>query len=116
MTDVWALMSETIALATLLRAAAASCVATLIALRAATLDVVLGSLEVTMDSESDDRGILGIDAAIPAGPLSTRVVVRIRAAAADADTLRAIAEWGANHCPVVNALRRSVPTEVLIDA
>jgi len=43
-------------------------------------------------------------------------VVSIRAAAADADTLRAIAEWGANHCPVVDALRRSVPTEVIIDA
>ena len=45
----------------LLRAAEASCVATLIAMRAASLGVTLDTLDVTVDSESDDRGILGID-------------------------------------------------------
>lgn len=100
----------------LLRAATASCVATLIALRAATLDVVIESLEVTVDSESDDRGVLGIDAATPAGPLSARVHVRVRAPGADADQVRAIVAWGTEHCPVLDALRRSVPTDVHVEA
>ena len=42
-----------------LRAAEASCVATLIAMRAAHEGVAFQDLEVTVDSESDDRGILG---------------------------------------------------------
>ena len=58
----------------LLRAANASCIATLIAMRAAELGVRLEGLEVTVDSESDDAGILGIDASVPSGPLSMRVV------------------------------------------
>src|SRR3954452_18074398 len=61
-----------------LRAAEASCVATLIAMRAAQEGVAYESLEVTVDSESDDRGILGIDDEIPAGPLRTNVRVRVR--------------------------------------
>ena len=39
--------------------------------------VALDDLEVEVDSESDDRGILGIDDSVRAGPLSGRVVVRI---------------------------------------
>ena len=97
------------------RAAAASCVATLIAMRAATLEVSLGSLEVTVDSESDDRGILGIDAAVPAGPLSVRVAVAISASGVEADQLRAIATWGVEHCPVADAVGRQVPVETLIE-
>jgi uncharacterized OsmC-like protein len=100
----------------LFRAAAASCAATLIAMRAAMLDVRIGSLEVTVDSESDDRGILGIDPSTPAGPLSVRVAVSVRASGTDADEVRAIIEWGVEHCPVVDAVRRSVPTEITIEA
>lgn len=43
-----------------LRAAAASCVASLVAIRAAATAVTLISVEVEVDSESDDRGILGL--------------------------------------------------------
>jgi uncharacterized OsmC-like protein len=99
----------------LLRAAAASCVATLVALRAATLDVAVESLEVTVDSESDDRGILGIDPAVPAGPLSLRVAVLVHAPGADADQLRGIVAWGVDHCPVIDAVRRAVPTEIRVE-
>ena len=100
----------------LLRAAAASCVVTLVAMRAAMLDVKLESLEVTVDSESDDRGILGIDLSTPAGPLSVRVAVLVRAPGADPDQVRAIVSWGVEHCPVVDAVRRAVPTEIAIEA
>ncbi len=84
----------------LLRAAEASCVVTLIAMRAAVLGISLDVLEVTVDSESDDRGILGIDESVPAGPLSGRVAVRIAADGVPAETLEEMAHWGVAHCPV----------------
>ena len=98
----------------LLRAAEASCVVTLIAMRAAMLGIRLDSLEVTVDSESDDRGLLGIDEAVPAGPLSGRVSVRLTAAGVDPTTLEEMARWGVKHCPVCDALERPIPvtTEV----
>jgi uncharacterized OsmC-like protein len=94
-----------------LRAAEASCVATLIAMRAATLEVALDEIEITVDSESDDRGILGMDDTVPAGPLSTRVAARIKGAAPP-DELEAIVRWAVEHCPVTDAVRRSVPLTV----
>jgi uncharacterized OsmC-like protein len=99
----------------LLRAAAASCTATLIAMRAAMLDVALEALQVTVDSESDDRGILGIDPSVPAGPLGMRVAVSVRATGGDTDQLRGIVEWGVAHCPVTDAVQRAVPMEVAIE-
>jgi uncharacterized OsmC-like protein len=100
----------------LLRAAEASCVVTLIAMRAAVLGISLDSVEVTVDSESDDRGILGIDETVPAGPLSGRVAVRLGAAGVEPATLEAIAHWGVKHCPVCDALERPVAltTEVAV--
>ena len=100
----------------LLRAAEASCVATLIAMRAAMLDVALDSLEVTVDSVSDDRGLLGIADDVPAGPLTGRVRVRISSSGTDAAQLAEIARWGVAHCPVCDAVERAVPitTEVVI--
>lgn len=98
----------------LLRAAEASCVATLIAMRAATLGIVLDTLDVTVDSISDDRGLLGIDEAVPAGPLSGRVAVRLAAAGVDNATLEELARWGVAHCPVCDALEREVPITVEI--
>jgi uncharacterized OsmC-like protein len=93
----------------LLRAAEASCVATLIAMRAAMLGISLDTLEVTVDSESDDRGLLGLDETVPAGPLSGRVAVRLAADGVDHARLREIAAWGVKHCPVCDALERAVP-------
>jgi uncharacterized OsmC-like protein len=98
------------------RAAHASCVATLIAMRAAEEGVVLDQLRVTVDSESDDRGILGIDPEVPAGPLSIRVVVAITAAAdADGDTVRRVVDYGVAHCPVHDLAVRAVPVEVIVE-
>jgi uncharacterized OsmC-like protein len=93
----------------LLRAAEASCVVTLIAMRVAMLGISLDTLEVTVDSESDDRGLLGLDADVPAGPLSGRVGVRLTAAGVDSATLEEIAQWGVKHCPVCDALERPIP-------
>ena len=98
----------------LLRAAEASCVVTLIAMRAAVLGVTIDTLEVTVDSESDDRGLLGIDDTVPAGPLSGRVAVRLVASGVESATLEAIAHWGVAHCPVCDALERPVPVTIVV--
>jgi len=99
----------------LLRAAEASCVVTLIAMRAAMLGISLDRLEVSVDSESDDRGLLGLDEQIPAGPLSGRVRVRLAAAGVDPATLDEVARWGVTHCPVCDALERAVPVSTEVD-
>jgi uncharacterized OsmC-like protein len=98
----------------LLRAAEASCVATLIAMRAAVHGVTLDTLEVSVDSESDDRGLLGMDDSVPSGPLSGRVRVRLVAEGVDPATLDDLARWGVEHCPVCDALQRPVPLAVEI--
>jgi len=99
-----------------LRAAEASCVATLIAMRAAMLGIELETLEVSVDSESDDRGLLAIDESVPAGPLSGRVAVRLAAPGVDSATLDEMARWGIKHCPVCDALEREVPIRTEISA
>jgi uncharacterized OsmC-like protein len=105
-----------------LRAAEASCVATLIGMRAAQLGVALAEVEVTVDSESNDWGILGIgdDAGqgAPAGPISTRIAARVRATGSGADdaTIREIVEWAVHHCPVTDAVRRAVPMTIEVDS
>ena len=98
-----------------LRAAAAGCVATLIAMRAAAVGVHLQRIEVTVDSESDDRGILGADDGVPGGPLSTRVSARLQSADADRRALREVLDWAVEHCPVTDALRRPIPITVELD-
>lgn len=96
------------------RAATASCVATLIGIRAASLGIELGPVEVVVDSESDDRGILGLDDEIPAGPLSVRIAVTIKAAAQEEALLKALVQWAVDHCPITDGLRRAVPLEVVL--
>ena len=101
----------------LLRAALANCDATVIAMRAAQLGIILERLEVTVGSESDDRGLLGVSDSVPAGPLSVRVSVRIAAKGTSADELRELVHWADQHSPVGDALRRAVPvtTEVIAE-
>lgn len=89
----------------LLRAALASCTATTIAMRAAKLGLSLTTLEVTVESHSDNRGILGLDDKIPAGLSSLATRVKIGASDASADQLRELAEWGDRHSPVACTAR-----------
>ncbi|MDP8957592.1 MAG: OsmC family protein [Actinomycetota bacterium] len=99
----------------LLRAAIASCVATLVAMRAAEEGVELSRLEVQVDSESDDRGILGMDASIPAGPLSARIRISMAADGVSPELLRRIADEGTARCPVSDAVGRAVPMTTEIE-
>jgi uncharacterized OsmC-like protein len=82
-----------------LRGAIASCTATVIAMRAATLGIALETLEVTVDSEADHRGILGLDESISAGQSAVRTTVKIRGNA-EAQVLRELVAWADAHSPV----------------
>lgn len=97
------------------RAAQAACEATMIAIRAAQQGVDLDRLEVTVTSQSDDRGMLGVGEGVPAGPLNSSARVTISARDASPDKLREIIEWAEQHSPVGDALSRAVPHEVEIE-
>ena len=99
----------------LARAAQASCDATVIAMRAAQEAISLRVLEVTVDSESDDRGLLGMDDSIPAGPLTSRIRVRIAADGIEPERLRQLVEWADHHSPVTDGCRRALPTRVEVE-
>jgi uncharacterized OsmC-like protein len=101
----------------LLRAALANCDATLIAMRAAQRGILLGKLEVSVSSDSDDRGLLGVAEPVPAGPLSVSVIVRLSAPGASIDALRELVDWAEKHSPVSDAVRRAVPvkTELVVE-
>jgi hypothetical protein len=74
-------------------------------MRAAKLGVNLTTLEVTVESYSDNRGILGLDDKISAGLSSLATRVKIGASNASADQLRGLAEWGDRHSPVACTAR-----------
>lgn len=97
------------------RAALATCDASMIALRAAQLGITLTTLEVTVESESDDAGLLGIDDSAPAGALQVRTTVRIGSEAASSERLRELVSWAETHSPVGDMLRRAVPTTLSIE-
>ena len=97
----------------LFRAALASCEATLIAMRAAQQGVELTGIEVAVDSESDDRGILGIDEGVPAGPFVVSVRIRVEPAGGGSG-IEEIVRWAHDHCPVQDLTSRPVPVSLEI--
>jgi uncharacterized OsmC-like protein len=100
----------------LFRAALASSVASTVGMEAAREGITLSSLEVEVDSESDDRGILGMDETVPAGPLSTRIGIRAAADGVEASPVREVVARGAARCPVCDATKRSVDVSLEIEA
>lgn len=98
----------------LFRSSLASCTATVIAMRAAQLSVTLSRLEVTVEGESDNRGLLGLDDSVSAGlgGLRTRVTI---GGDAPPDKLREIVAWGDAHSPIACTVRAAPATSVEID-
>jgi uncharacterized OsmC-like protein len=96
------------------RASLAACVASLATMRAAQIGLEDFRCEVDVDSESDDRGILGLDASTPAGPLSVRIGLRLAARDATSGDLEKLATWAVEHCPVSEALGRAVPVTLTV--
>ena len=95
-----------------LRASVAACVASLANMRAAQLGWTGFDVEVEVDSQSDDRGILGLDASVPGGPLSMRIGLRMRTDGIGLEDLEELAVWAVDHCPVSDAVKRGVPVHV----
>ena len=98
----------------LLRAALASCDATMVAMEAARDGIELAELTVTVDSDSDFRGVLGVDDAIQPGPLAVRVRVKLAAANATEDQLREIVHRAESRSPVRDAVARAVSMSIEI--
>jgi uncharacterized OsmC-like protein len=101
----------------LMRAALASCDATAVAMEAARDGVELTDLTVTVDSESDFRGVLGVDDTVRPGPLAVRVRIQLAADNATEDQLREIVRRAGSRSPVGDAVARavSVTTEIVTD-
>jgi uncharacterized OsmC-like protein len=93
----------------LLRAALAACDATTVAMEAAREGVELTNLTVAVESDSDFRGVLGVDESVDSGPLEVRVRIQLAAANATEDQLREIVPRAEARSPVRDALARAVP-------
>ena len=99
----------------LMRAALASCNATCIAMRAAKRGVNLAKLEVTVSSESDNRGMLGLDENVSAGLQDLLIHVRISAPGTSAEDLGELARWGCSHSPVGSTDAPSAKVQVQVE-
>jgi uncharacterized OsmC-like protein len=97
------------------RAGIASCTVTVIAMRAAELQIPLRHLEVRVESHSNDCGMIGVDEDIPAGPLGAVMHVAIGGEGATGEALREIVNWGIGHSPMADLLTRSIPLKITID-
>ena len=105
----------------LFRAGIAACSTTVIAMIAASQGITLDHLEIVVSSQSDTRGVLGMqDSAgelINPGPQAIGMQVSIRAAGVDAAVLQRLVEEGLQRSPMQSALLRHPPlsVQVLID-
>jgi len=103
----------------LFRAGLASCLATRIAMGAATAGIELTLLEVMASSRTDARGLLGMaDVSgdpVAAAPRDVQLLVRIAAPGVSAEELEALVE-NSNRCsPISEAARHVVPVALRIE-
>ena len=99
----------------MLRAALAACDATTVAMEAARDGIELTELSVSVESETDFRGVLGVNGGSHPGPLAIRVRIEMAAPDATQDQLREIVQRAEAHSPVRDALARemSMTTEIV---
>src|SRR5210317_1600631 len=90
-----------------LRAALASCDATLLAMRAARLGLQLDSIEVRVEASSDGRGMF-LDEDIPAGSSEIRLYFKIGAGNASAAQIEDLVRWVERHSPVGSDVTRAL--------
>ena len=79
------------------------------------LTIELTTLEVSIETESDTRGIFGFDETIQAGPLNMRARVRIGVEGVPEEKLHEIIKWSDKHSWVGNAICRSVPLKTEVE-
>jgi uncharacterized OsmC-like protein len=95
----------------LLRASMASCTATAIAMRAAMLGIELKLLEVSVHSEADARGLVGIDG-VSTALSAMRMSIKIAADDVSEEQLRELAGTAESISPVSCTLRERPPIAV----
>ncbi|MFN8161966.1 MAG: OsmC family protein [Solirubrobacterales bacterium] len=102
----------------LMRAALAACDATTVAMEAARDGVELSDLSVSVESDSDFRGVLGVDGGSHPGPLQVRTRIELAAPDATEKQLREIVQRAEERSPVRDALARelSMTTEIVTTA
>jgi hypothetical protein len=77
----------------------------MIATRAAQLGIKLDLLEVTILSEVDYRGVLGLDDSVVPSMTNLRPQIKISAAGVLQAVLSEIVRWGEEHSPVARTIR-----------
>lgn len=96
------------------RASLAACDATVVRVEAARREIELSTLEVTVESESDSRGSMGVDD-VPAGPTDVRIHFRLGADDATAEELEGLVEWTEENSPVGHAIGTETPIETSLE-
>lgn len=97
------------------RASLAACDATVVRIEAAKRGIELTTLEVTVESESDSRGAMGLDDDVPAGPSEVRIHFQLGSDDATAEELEALVEWTEAHSPVGHAIGSAIPIEPSVE-
>jgi uncharacterized OsmC-like protein len=90
-----------------LRAALASCDATMIALRAARLGLNLNSIEVRVEATSDGRGMFLDEGVLPGSP-GMSLYFKITAPDVSQEAIEGLIHWVEQHSPVGSDVSRAV--------
>ena len=97
------------------RASIAACCSTAIAMNAARRGINLTTLEVTVEADGDNRGILGMDESVSAGHGALRTNVKIAADNASPEQLQDLVRFSEAHSPVGCTVRDAPPNALRID-
>ena len=97
------------------RASIAACCSTAIAMNAARRGINLTTLEVTVEADGDNRGILGMDDSVSAGHAVLRTNVKIAADNATAEQLQDLVRFSEAHSPVGCTVRDAPPNSLRVD-
>jgi uncharacterized OsmC-like protein len=96
------------------RASIAACCSTAIAMNAARRGISLTALEVTVEADGDNRGLLGM-ADVSAGHAALRTNVKIAADNATPEQLEELVRFAEAHSPVGCTVRDAPPNTLRID-
>ena len=97
------------------RASIAACCSTAIAMNAARRGINLTALEVTVEADGDNRGLLGMDENVSAGHAALRTNVKIAADNATPEQLQELVRFSEAHSPVGCTVRDAPPNTLRID-
>jgi uncharacterized OsmC-like protein len=90
-----------------LRAALASCDATMLAMRAARLGLKVNSIEVRVEATSDGRGMFLDEGVLPGSP-EMRLYFKIAATDVSREAIEDLVHWVEQHSPVGSDVSRAV--------